>query len=244
MAEYTSEENQELVETLKGKRYYRISITGYGGEGAYMSITKEAHDFWKSVVEEHGDSDFVNYMVNDDPDDYEFENIESVPKEADFLSEYGEQDYKSPWFEAPTEYEHQYGATYDASYITVDEVDSDEYMSNVIREVINGEEVSELISNLEEETDYEFEGTDFIECYAGNDVEYIAQMYSSEKGGFFDGIIETVGDFDPKKLKFYCSEYDNGEETITSIEYDGVEIDNQGGDTNGKGYYASVWCNS
>ena len=24
-------------------------------------------------------------------------------------------------------------------------------------------------------------------------------------------------------------------------EYDGVEIDNDGGDTNGKGYYASVW---
>jgi len=69
-------------------------------------------------------------------------------------------------------------------------------------------------------------------------------MYSSEKGCFFDGIIETIGEFDPKKLKFYLGEYDNGEETINSIEYNGVEIDNQGGDTNGKGYYASVWQNS
>ena len=33
----------------------------------------------------------------------------------------------------------------------------------------------------------------------------------------------------------------NGEDTITSVEYDGVDIDNGGGDTNGKGYYASVW---
>ena len=72
-------------------------------------------------------------------------------------------------------------------------------------------------------------------------VEYIAQLYSSEKGQFFDGIIETVGEFDPKKLTIVATEFLNGEDTITSVEYDGVEVDNTGGDTNGKGYYASVW---
>jgi len=66
-------------------------------------------------------------------------------------------------------------------------------------------------------------------------------MYSSEKGCFFDGIVETVGEFDPKKLMIYTTEFLNGEDTITSIEYDGVEIDNSGGDTTGKGYYAAVW---
>jgi len=71
--------------------------------------------------------------------------------------------------------------------------------------------------------------------------EYIAQLYSSEKGQFFDGVIETVGEFDAKKLKVYTTEYMNGEDTITLVEYDGVEIDNAGGDTNGKGYSASVW---
>ena len=46
-----------------------------------------------------------------------------------------------------------------------------------------------------------------------------------------------------KKLKIYTIEYLNGEDTITSIEYDGVEVDNAGGDTNGKGYSAHVWKN-
>lgn len=239
----TSEEKQELIDNIKGPRYYRISLTGYGGEAAYMSISKEAHDFWKPILEEHGDSDLVNYMVNDDPNDYDFENIDSVPPEADFLQD-PDADYKSPWYEAPTEYEHQYGVSYEASYISVDEVDSDDYMSKVLNEVIDRQDLPEFISNLQEETEYEFEGTDFTECYASNDIEYIAQMYSSEKGSFFDGIIETVGEFDPKKLNFMLGEYDNGEETITGIEYDGVEIDNQGGDTNGKGYYASVWKNA
>ena len=68
-------------------------------------------------------------------------------------------------------------------------------------------------------------------------------MYSSEKGTFFEGIIETVGDFDPKKLKFYTTEYLNGEDTVTEVYYDGVDIENFGGDTNGKGYSASVWKN-
>ena len=31
------------------------------------------------------------------------------------------------------------------------------------------------------------------------------------------------------------------EATLEAIEYDGVEIYNDGGDTTGKGYYASIW---
>mgnify|MGYP000431534747 CR=1 FL=1 len=56
-------------------------------------------------------------------------------------------------------------------------------------------------------------------------------------------IVETVGEFDPKKLKFYITEYPNGEDCIDSVSYDGEELDNNGGDTNGKGYYGHVWTN-
>ena len=241
---YTSEENQELVETIKGPRYYRIHISGYGGEAAYMSITKEAHDLWSQVCEEHGDSDFVTYMVDDSTDECEFENIDSVPTEADFLTSYGKDDYKSSWYEAPTEYEHQYGAEFGSAYMDIDEVENAEYNAPFVREVMSRKGVQELCDEIGDETDWEVELYDSQECYAGEDVDYIAQMYSSEKGTFFEGVIETVGEFDPKKLEFHLSEYDNGEETITSIVYDGVEIDNEGGDTNGKGYYASVWQNA
>ena len=237
----TSEEKQELVDHLSGPRYYHILIQGYGGEGSYMSISKEAHDFWKGVTKEHGDSDLVNYMLSAEDGDFDFEDITEVPEEAQFLKD--EDGDSRPWYEAHCQYEHQYGGTYDACYLSIDEVDSTEYTSKVIREIIDREDVSDLVSRIGDETDWTVELCDSEECYAGNDVEYIAQMYSSEKGCFFDGVIETVGDFDPKKLVFHLSEYDNGEESITSIEYDGKEIDNNGGDTNGKGYYASVWKN-
>jgi hypothetical protein len=73
--------------------------------------------------------------------------------------------------------------------------------------------------------------------------KYVLQMYSAEKGTFFDAIIETTGDFDPKKLKVHINEYPNGEDIVDGMEYNGVELDNQGGDTNGKGYSAHIWIN-
>jgi hypothetical protein len=66
-------------------------------------------------------------------------------------------------------------------------------------------------------------------------------MYSSEKGSFFEGLLETVGDFDLKKLKVYTTEYLNGEDIITSVEYNGEEVYNDGSETMGKGFSASVF---
>ena len=239
----TTEEKLETLDTLKGPRYYRVLIQGYGGESAYMSMSKEAHDFWNAHNEEYGDHDMVQYMIADDLDECDFEDLDEVPVEAQFLHDKDDDNYKRPWYESHTEFEHTYGAEYGSARIDVDEVDSSEYNSKHIREVLS-EDVSNLNDRLCEESNYEFELVEMGCCDDDPEgVEYIAQFYSSEKGCFFDGIIETVGEFDPKKLKIYTTEFLNGEDTITSIEYNGVEIDNNGGDTNGKGYYASVWKN-
>ena len=92
----TTEEKTELVETIKGPRFYRIQLNGYGGESAYMSISEKAHDFWKSVCEDHGDYDLSAYMTSDDDDEPEFENVENVPPEAKFLHDKDEGNYKRP----------------------------------------------------------------------------------------------------------------------------------------------------
>ena len=238
----TSEEKQELVETLKGPRFYRVSITGYGGEAAYMNLSKEAFEFWNTHSEEHGDSDLTQYLTNEDPEDCDYDELEIVPKEADFLTSYGEDDYKSNWFEAPTEFLHQNGVEYGSAYITVDEVDSIEYRSKHITDVIDGERLIELVDKIQEDSNYEIELLDHGEELP-DEGEYVCQLYSSEKGSFFDAVIETVGDFDVKKLKFMINEYPNGEDVIDGVEYDSVELDNNGGDTSGKGYSAHVWKN-
>ena len=237
----TTEEKQELVDALSGPRYYRISISGYGGEAAYMSISKEAHDFWKKVTEEHGDYDLVQYMNSDDIDECDFEDIDGVPEEALFLNDPDDDMYKRPWYESHTEFEHSYGASYGSAYITVDEVAGEDYNADHIADIIKQEDISDLNEQVLEESDNTVE---IVEMGCCDDHEgYVAQLYSSEKGGFFDGIIETVGEFDPKKLVIHTTEYLNGEDTITEVHYDGIEVDNNGGDTNGKGYSAAVWEN-
>jgi hypothetical protein len=56
---------------------------------------------------------------------------------------------------------------------------------------------------------------------------------SNEKGTFFEGNIELRAPFDITKLELHYDEFD-GEEIITSVVYDGEDIDNWGGSTSGK----------
>ena len=239
----TSEEKHELVETLKGPRYYRIQLWGYGGEAEYMDLTKEQYEFWHAHIEEYGDSDAVHYCVSAEDGEFDFDELDEVPEFAQFLKVEGE-DYSSSWYESPTGFTHQWGVDYNNARVTIEEVDSEEYNANVIAEIVDGEDLSDYINTLDEANNYELElvemGVDEGEDTQG---DYVAQMYSAEKGTFFEGIIETVGEFDPKKLKIYTSEYLNGDDTVQSIEYGGNEVDNAGGDTNGKGYSFAVWKN-
>lgn len=239
----TSEEKQELVDDLKGPRYYHIQLWGYGGEAEYMELTEAQHDFWSKHIEEHGDGDAVQYCTNAEDGDFEFEDIDELPEEMQFLKVEGE-DYSSSWYESPTGFTHQWGVDYNNANVTIEEVDGEEYMASQLETIVEGESLSEWVEEIQAQDDYQ---TEIVEMGVdeGEDKEpkYVAQMWSAEKGTFFDGIIVTTGDFDPKKLKIYTSEYLNGDDTVQSIEYDGQEVDNAGGDTNGKGYSFSVWKN-
>jgi len=237
----TSEEKQELVDTLSGPRYYRIMLWGYGGESEYIKLTKEQFEFWNTNIEEHGDSDAVNYCVSAEDEDFDFENIEVLPEEAKFLKVEGE-DYSSPWYEAPTGFAHQYGVDYSNARLTIEEVKNDDYQAEVIEEIVDGIDLPEYVNKLEEENNHDIELTN-MDVDSAEEPDYVGQMWSAEKGTFFEGLIETVGPFDPKKLKIHTTEYLNGDDVVESIEYEDTEIDNTGGDTNGKGYSFSVWKN-
>lgn len=228
----TPQEKEALIDNIKGPRYYRVSVYGYGGESAYIELNKTQYDFWSAHTEEHGDYDLVQYMLGAEDGDYDFDDLEELPDDVKFLSD-GE--HGSPWYEAPTEVEHQYGTTIGDCRMQVEEVSSEEYDANVLNEVLDSSDVLDWAEENGVEVDFK--------CTETKEPKYVVQMYSSEKGSFFDGVIKTVGEFDPAKMKIYTTEYWNGDDTIESIEYEGVDIDNSGGDTNGKGYSAHLWTN-
>jgi hypothetical protein len=85
----------------------------------------------------------------------------------------------------------------------------------------------------------EDEGSPEFECL---DESYIGQCKegeivfigsSNEKGTFFEGDIELTAPFDIRKLKL-CYEEVDGEEIVSGVMYDGEDIDNYGGSTDGK----------
>ena len=226
--EYTTEENQELIENIKGPRYYRVVLQGYGGESSYMGLTKEQYEYWNALTEDEGDTYVVNYCT-----DEEYEGVD-ISEDVDFLK-VPDEDYRQQWYESPTEVVHQWGGDFGNMHITIDEVDSAEYDAGHVRDVVNSEDLA--VWCADNEIDHK------MDCIPEEEPDYVFQFWSAEKGSFFDGIIETHGPFDPKKLKIYTSEYWNGDDVVETIEYNGIDIDNQGGDTTGKGYSGHFWKN-
>lgn len=218
-------------------KHYKIALWGYGGEAAYIELTKEQFEYWSKRRAEEGEEVLIDYLLAS-----ETEEDPNVPDEFDFMQHNvtTEDQYRSSWYDAPTEYCHQYGVAYDVK-LSVDEMSGNEYDSKFVAEVIENVLLDELEETHEDLVDY-----DIARTWNGVVIEnpdYVCQMWSAEKGTFFEGYVEVEGDFDISKLKIYRQEYPNGDDTIVKVTYDGNDIENNGGDTNGKGYSAHVWSN-
>lgn len=237
VAEEAFEELNEMIK--RPTRYYQIEIGGYGGESVYSRIPKEAYEFWNRVKED----DDAEYSLEDyvfSPEEF-IEEHGDLPPEADFLYN-KEDDYHQSWYEMEEEIEHNYGSEINNSWINIEETSEEDFNSDTLEDIVSTEDLDKWIENNEVEVNSdEFD----LDNYADEDgSNYVLYGMSMEKGTFFSGtlIIEGGKKFDPKKLKISSMEMPNGDEIITSVEYNGEEVDGLGGgDTRGKGYTAEVW---
>ena len=172
--------------------------------------------------------------------DEEFEDLNpaDIPVEAMFMhNEEGEgATYYEPW----DQFDATYGAPIDSAYLTVEKVSGTEYNADHIEDIIEHEDCNDFVQRIGDESDWEVEA--YSENHTYGDMypekgQHICQFISSEKGTFFQTVIETALPFNQNLLKLCVAEAPNGEDLIYGLEYDGVELDNDGGDTNGKGYW-------
>lgn len=244
----TLEEKQELIDVIKRPtRYYKLMLWGYGGENSYMPLTEEQYKYWTKRNEDADDDVLLDYMLDEDRAE-----INDVPPEMDFMAD--PDDYESAryaWYDSPNQLEHQYGVDYYSARITITEVESDDYNAKPIEDVVESEELKEWVDALQAEDDYETEmvnmdvgAWDDPSSQSWKSAEYILQFNSSEKGTFFEGRFTTTGPINLKKLKFHTIEYANGDDTVEDITYDGESIENDGAETNGKGYSVHMWKNN
>jgi hypothetical protein len=122
------------------------------------------------------------------------------------------------------------------------ECDSMTHVNGVSRDSGNIQILDEKDETVFEKQLGDCDGCDDSPGWACDDETYIGQRKkgevvfvgsSNEKGTFFDGEIELTAPFDITKLELHYEEVD-GEEIVNSVYYDGEEIDNNGGSTDGK----------
>jgi hypothetical protein len=222
----TSEEKQELVEEIKKPiRYYRISLTGHGGEIVYSQSSKEEYDYWETNIEERrrqfnipeDESPFNRYMMDKD----DIGGYEDVPAALQREDEWYDNDY----------IDHGTGVNFYSGYISIIECESEEYNSKELETIVD--------LPLEEFVD-RYDAEVIIGDSDAINETYLFHGISHEKGTFFDGRLTTNSKIDLSKFRFDCTEYPNDDTLVLSVYYGDEEIDSDGGDTNGKGLYIEL----
>jgi len=208
MTEETSNpEHEKLMEVLKfTPRTYKISLWGYGGEKVMGTVDQEIYDYFKQR----------RLDLNDYAWDSDYADENNIPEEMQPFP-------AGSWYECDN-LAHAHGVNRDAGTLQIE----DETGETVYERQLDG-----LTGFSEEDPEPEFDCNDevWIDQEDAGTVVFLGD--SNEKGTFFEGEIELTQPFDITKLTLGYDEID-GEPIINSVLYDGEEIDNWGGSTDGK----------
>jgi hypothetical protein len=207
------------------ERIFRITISGHGGEFAISKSSLDEYMYWNSdearliLEDEDGDNPLMEYILN---------------KEYDEDGRYDDVKFKreGEWFEQD-DIDHNCGANFDYSYLTVTEVSDTGYEADVIDTLFDYISLGEVVS--ENDLTIEYDEADYGEH------SHVLACVSIEKGVFFESHVYTNGeDFDITKLKIGTKEYITEDELVEYVYYDGVQLEGEDIDTIGKGMYVQI----
>lgn len=200
------EEQQKLIEVLKfTPRTYRVSLWGYGGEKVMGTVDKKA---WNYCLKNSVDLSEIAWGSEDTV-------VEEMGLDLDKLPFYPGQ-----WYECDS-MAHVNGVSRGAGHVQIEDENGDTVFDKELEDCDGGE--GSPAWSCQDEV--------WIGSRKKGEIVFIGS--SNEKGTFFEGEFELRAPFDIEKLELYYDEID-GEEIVTSVMYDGEEIDNNGGSTDGK----------
>ena len=206
VTETVNPEHEKLLEVLRFTPCtYKIQMWGYGGEYIMGTVDRKIYDYFRSRRLDLSDFAWDS--------DYAEEN--DIPEDM--------------WPFPPGSYYdcddicHEHGVDRNAGTIQImDEQD----------EIIYERQLGDISGGGEDEPEWGGGEEYWIGMKPVGTVVFLG--VSSEKGTFFEGEIALKSPFDITKLELGYDEID-GNDIINSVIYDGEQIDNWGGDTNGKG---------
>jgi len=228
----TLEEKQKLFDTLKGPRYFRLTLNGVSCQSNYVQLSQVAYQYWHKV----GVSELSDYAVQHGDNEY----LNNVPEYADFLTvknTLGDADAAFFYDEAPGTILEQKGAYYDSVSITLDEIESERWDAKTVKTIVKDEVLDDWINN----TNPSSLQNGYITT---RQPEYYCQFIEEETDEVFCGLFETIGDFNPSKLMFDVREYWDGQRVIDRIEYDDDVVFNDDLSSNPSGFQTILYINN
>jgi hypothetical protein len=201
----TIAEQEKLIEVLKfTPRTYKITMWGYGGEKVMGTVDRKIYDYFK-----HRRLDLSDYCWDSD-----YADDNNIPEDMQPFP-------AGSWYECDS-MGHAHGVVRNAGTLQIQD-ENEETVYECSLDNISGGDDNEPEWGGGEEV--------WIDEKPAGTVVFIGN--SNEKGTFFEADIPLTQPFDIAKLTLGYDDID-GEEFVNKVEYDGEEIDNWGGNTNGK----------
>ena len=201
----TQEEQQLLIDTLKfTPRTYKISMWGYGGEKVMGTVDPKVWDYCME-----NQVDLSDIAWNSDA-------CEEIGLDPDMLPFPA-----GSWYECD-DMAHVNGVSRDAGTLQIEDENGETVFEKSLDDIDGCSDDSPEWSCIDES---------FIGSRKNGEVVFIGS--SNEKGTFFEADLELTAPFDITKLVL-CYEEVDGEEIVNGVTYDGEDIDNWGGSTDGK----------
>jgi hypothetical protein len=197
---------EELIELIKfTPRTYKISMWGYGGEKVMGRVDPKV---WDYCMEHQVDLVDLAWGDEDTFQDDMGLDLDQLPF------------YPGQWYESDS-MAHTHGVSRNAGTLQI----TDENSNTVFEKSL------EDCDGATDSPTWSCQDEVWVGMAKKGEVVFIGS--SNEKGTFFEGEIELRAPFDIEKLELYYDEVD-GEELVNCVYYDGEEIENYGGSTDGK----------
>lgn len=201
----TNAEKEQLMEVLKfTPRTYKISLWGYGGEKVMGTVNQEVWDYC------------MDNQVNLQDIAWNYDVEEEMGLDPDMLPF-----PPGSWYECD-DMAHVNGVSRDAGTIQIEDENGNEIFQKSLNDCDGGSEDSPTWCCNDEV---------WVGMKKKGEIVFIGS--SNEKGTFFEGDINLKAPFNIELLELHYDEID-GEEIVNAVYYDGEEIDNYGGSTDGK----------
>jgi hypothetical protein len=199
-------EQQKLIEVLKfTPSTYKISMWGYGGEKVMGTVDPKV---WDYCMENSVDLQEIAWSDEDTVQEEMDLDLDQLPFTP------------GQWYETDN-MAHINGVSRSAGTVQIEDENGDTIFQKSFDDCDGGD--GSPAWSCQDEI--------WVGMRKKGEVVFIGS--SNEKGTFFEGEFELRAPFDIEKLELYYDEVD-GEEIINSVMYDGEEIDNNGGSTDGK----------